>query len=101
MNDNAPSAGNGAVVVIDEDKLGPEGLKLLGGIDALRAAEMTVRRIREKSTVVQERMFLAEIGDLLAGFAGEHQVKLMQHAETMGAVEAQQPLTKEQAAKLN
>jgi hypothetical protein len=77
----------GSALVIDPEKLGPEGFKLIGGIEALNAAEMTVRNIRERSTVVQERMFLAEIGDLLKVFADEHKKQLAALAMKQGAGE--------------
>lgn len=75
--------GGGSALVIGPEKIGPEGFKLIGAIEALNAAEMTIKRIREKSAVVQERVFLKEIGELLRSFALEHQQRLavlaMQH----------------------
>lgn len=76
---------NGSAILIDEANLGPDGWKLVGGIEALNAAEMTIKSIREKSTVVQERMFLAEIADLLRQFAEQHQAKLVALAMQNGA----------------
>jgi hypothetical protein len=76
-----------AFLHIDAVKIGQQGWKLIGAIEALNAAEMTVKSIREKSTVVQERVFLAEIADLLNQLAGEHQDTLVKLAMDTGAGE--------------
>lgn len=81
------NGGAGSALVIDPEKIGPEGFKLVGAIEALNAAEMTIKRIREKSTVVQERVFLSEISDLLRSFAVEHQKRLAALAMQSGAGE--------------
>jgi hypothetical protein len=78
-------------MLIDPSKLGPDGWKLLGGIEALQSAADTIKSIRERSTLVQERQFLAEIRDLLTDFAKIHQAKLAALAMENGAGELHQP----------
>jgi hypothetical protein len=80
-------ATDGEAFVIDPEKLTAEGWKLVGGVEALNAAEQTIRKIRERSTVVQERMFLKEIADLLRQFAHQHQARLAALAMQTGAGE--------------
>lgn len=88
-NGNIPAAepptGGGAFVTIDEKKLGREGLKLIGGIDALMGAIGILASIREKSGDVQERVFLAEICKLLMQGVQQHKDKLGALAMKRGA----------------
>jgi len=75
----------GAFVSIDEKKLGREGLKLLGGIEALMGLVAIIGTIRAKSTDVRERVFLQEIADLAMQGVQQHQDKLAEHAVKRGA----------------
>jgi hypothetical protein len=61
----ATDAIGGAFVTIDESKVGKAGHKLIGGIDALMSAIAIIEVLREKSSDVQERVFLVEISRLL------------------------------------
>jgi len=81
VNDNTAK---GAFVTIDEDKLGKEGWKLVGGIEALHGAMHVIGNIRNRSADVQERVFLQEILDLLHQGVQTHQDhlgKLAVHAK--------------------
>lgn len=87
MTGKIVNGGGGSALVIDPDKIGPQGWKLVGGIEALNAAEMTIKAIREKSTIVQERMFLLEVAALLRTFAEHNQKQLAVLAMQHGAGE--------------
>jgi hypothetical protein len=77
--------GKGGFVVIDDDKLDKECWLLMGGVQALEAASQTIKAIRDKSTVIQERQFLAEIRDLLKQMAEQHKTVLAATAMKLGA----------------
>ena len=78
-------ADGGAFVSIDEKKLGREGLKLVGGIEALMHAIQLFENIKAKSGDVQERVFLKEVCSVLMQGVGQHQDKLAAHAVKRGA----------------
>ena len=54
-------------------------------LEALEAAALTLKSISEKSGVVQERIFLAEVGDLLKQMAEQHKTVLAATAMKAGA----------------
>lgn len=76
---------DGAFFEIDQSKLGPEGHKLLGGVDALMSAIAIFSTIRDRSTDIQERVFLQEVCATLMQGVDEHQVKLVEVAMAQGA----------------
>lgn len=88
MTDAKPQvteAAGGAFVSIDEKKLGREGLKLVGGLEALMRAIRLFTAIRLKSSDVRERVFLGEVCEMLMQGVQQHQDKLAEHAVPRGA----------------
>jgi hypothetical protein len=81
------ATGQGAFAVIDEDKLGLVGIRMLGGIEALMEAITIIGSIRDRSTNVQERVFLKEVSELLMQGVEAKQQQLADFAVKRGAAE--------------
>lgn len=85
MDSDTKDDAGGQFVVLDEKKLGLEGREMLGGIKALTRWMVQFGSMRDRSSDVQERVFLSEVIAALGADVEDGKVALAQFALARGA----------------
>ncbi len=85
MSDTKRKEAAGKFVEIECAKLGPDGFKMIGELDALGRWISAFDRMRNGSAIAQERIFLGEVIAALAADAERVKLAFVQYATRVGA----------------